>query len=92
MSESYYVYVLRCGDGSLYTGYTTDLERRLAQHGAGRGAKYTRARLPVALAGSWAVSERGEALRLERSIKRLKRRQKMGLLAGERVNQLPWQA
>ena len=45
----YLVYILRCGDGSLYTGITNDLSRRLAAHSSGRGAKYTRSRLPVAL-------------------------------------------
>lgn len=45
----YYVYLLRCGDGTLYTGYTNDLKRRLAVHNAGKGAKYTRSRLPVDL-------------------------------------------
>ena len=51
-----YVYILRCADGSLYTGWTVDLDRRLAAHAAGTGSRYTRARLPVTLAASWAMA------------------------------------
>lgn len=76
-----YVYLLRCRDGSLYTGWTTDLARRLQVHAAGRGARYTRSRLPVALAASWEVAGRSEAMRLEARIKRLRRAEKIALCA-----------
>lgn len=74
------VYVLRCADGSLYTGATTDVARRLAQHQAGRGARYTRARLPVALVHTERARDRSAALRREAAIKRLPRRRKLALL------------
>ena len=75
------VYILRCADGSLYTGATNDLERRLATHSAGRGAAYTRARLPVEVAFAEPAADRGGALRREAAIKRLSRRQKLALIA-----------
>jgi putative endonuclease len=78
------VYVLRCRDGSLYTGITTDLRRRLAAHRAGRGARYTRTRLPVRLVYRETRTTRGAALRREASIKRLPRSAKLALVARER--------
>lgn len=77
-----YVYVLRCADGSLYTGWTVDVERRLAAHLAGTASRYTRARLPVSLAACWPVPGRSAALREEARIKRLSRAEKLSLLAG----------
>jgi putative endonuclease len=74
------VYMLRCGDGTLYTGATNDLERRLAAHGRGRGAAYTRARLPVTLVWSEPAESRGAALRREAALKRLPRAQKLRLV------------
>lgn len=71
-----FVYMLRCADGSLYTGITKDLERRLAQHRAGRASRYTRGRLPVALVWSREIDSWGDALREEIRIKRLSRAQK----------------
>ncbi|MCP3136388.1 GIY-YIG nuclease family protein [Pyxidicoccus xibeiensis] len=76
--------MLRCQDGTLYTGATNNLERRLATHGRGRGAAYTRARLPVVLVWSEAVGERGEALRREAAIKRLSRAEKLRLVLAAR--------
>jgi putative endonuclease len=73
--------MLRCRDGSLYTGATVDLERRLATHQAGRGAAYTRARLPVALVWSEPVADRSAALRREHALKQLPRAQKLALVA-----------
>ena len=70
----YLVYILRCGDGTLYTGCTNDLPRRLQAHQSGRGAKYTRSRLPVELVYQEAVPDRSAALRREAAIKRLDRR------------------
>jgi len=71
------MYVLRCADGSLYTGITTDLERRLAEHQSGAGARYTRARLPVAVVGSWAYPDRSGASRAEAAFKKLRRADKL---------------
>ncbi len=78
----YLVYILRCGDGSLYTGITNDLPRRLAAHSSGRGAKYTRSRLPVALVWQEAQPDKSAALRRERQIKALSRAEKLRLIAG----------
>jgi putative endonuclease len=68
--RAWHVYLLECADGTLYTGISIDPERRLRQHNAGRGARYTQTRRPVHLLGSVAVCGRGEALRLERRVKR----------------------
>ncbi len=68
--------MLRCGDGSLYTGIAKDLERRLAQHRAGRASRYTRSRLPVALVWSREMDGWGDALREEIRIKALSRMEK----------------
>ena len=73
--------MLRCRDGSLYTGVTNDLSRRLAAHRAGTGARYTRARLPVRLVYREARTTRGAAQRREAAIKRLPRAAKLALLA-----------
>jgi putative endonuclease len=67
----WYVYILLCADQSLYTGVATDLETRLSTHNAGKGAKYTRGRLPVKLVYQEAVADRGSALKREHAIKRL---------------------
>ena len=75
-----WVYILRCGDGSLYTGWTNDLEKRLKAHAAGRGAKYTRSRLPVELVYREAVPDRGGAMRREAQIKRQTRSEKLTLI------------
>jgi putative endonuclease len=76
-----HVYLLRCADGSLYCGWTTDVERRLASHRAGTASRYTRSRQPVELAGVIPVSDRSAALREEARIKRLPRAAKLRLLA-----------
>ena len=76
-----YVYLLRCADGSIYCGWTTDLEARLETHNAGRGAKYTRSRLPVELVYSEAYEDRHEALSREGYIKRMTRVEKEKLIA-----------
>ena len=75
-----YVYLLRCADDSLYCGWTTDVERRLAAHGAGTASRYTRSRLPVELAAVVAVADRSAALREEARIKRLPRDAKLRLV------------
>ena len=78
------VYLARCQDGTLYTGITTDPERRLAEHNSGSGAAYTRTRLPVSLVYCEVVSDRSSALRREHAIKRLSRNQKEALAGRER--------
>ena len=74
------VYLLRCADGSLYCGWTTDVERRLAAHRAGAASRYTRSRLPVELAAVMPVADRSAALREEARIKRLPRAAKLRLV------------
>lgn len=76
-----YVYLLRCADGSLYCGWTTDPMARLKTHNAGRGAKYTRSRLPVKLVYTEAFETRQEALSREWHIKRLSHREKELLIS-----------
>ncbi len=76
------VYILACGDGSLYTGITNDLDRRLAAHAAGTASRYTRSRRPVRLAYGEPAADRAAALRREAAIKRLTRADKLALLAG----------
>ena len=76
-----WVYLLRCRDGSLYCGWTSDLERRLAAHRGGRASRYTASRLPVALALAQPMADRGAARREEARIKRLTRAEKLALVA-----------
>ena len=76
-----FVYLLRCADGSLYCGWTVDVERRLAAHQAGTASRYTRSRRPVELATSFAMADRTAARREEARIKRLTRAQKLALVA-----------
>lgn len=80
-----WVYLLRCADGTLYCGWTVDLERRLAAHDAGRASRYTRSRLPVALAWSQPLPDRTAARREEARIKALPRSQKLALIAACRT-------
>lgn len=77
-----FVYLLRCGDGSLYCGWTIDVPKRLAAHAAGRASRYTASRAPVALAAAWEVPTRTHARRLEARVKRLTRTQKLALAGG----------
>ncbi len=78
---SWYVYILRCGDGTLYTGITDDVPRRLAAHRSGKGAKYTRGRGPLSLVYTEACPDRSAAARREYAIKRLPKREKEALLS-----------
>ena len=73
---AWYVYMLRCGDGSLYTGITDDIAKRLSAHQAGKGAKYTRGRGPLELAYAQQVSDKSGALRREYALKQLKKKEK----------------
>lgn len=82
MGATWYVYLLRCADGSLYAGITTDLDRRLAQHNAGTGAKYTRARRPVSLAWHEPAADRATASRQEHRVRILPKAAKEMLVAG----------
>ena len=75
-----YTYILRCADGTLYTGWTNDLEKRLAAHNAGTAAKYTRPRRPVTLVYQEAFPTKEEAMRRERQIQRLTRAEKLALI------------
>ena len=77
----WYVYLLRCGDGSLYAGATTDLSRRVAAHTRGAGSRYTRSRLPVELVWTARAAGRSAALRREAALKRLTRAEKLRLVA-----------
>ncbi len=78
-----YVYILACRDGTLYTGWTSDLPARLAEHEKGRGARYTRGRGPLRLAYCEELPSAGDARRRELAIKRLPRRKKLALIAGQ---------
>jgi len=82
LKETWYVYIVQCADGSLYTGVAKDVEMRVSQHNAGNGAKYTRARLPVRLVHREPVADHGSALRREYEIKSMTRERKKQLVAG----------
>jgi|SRR6187200_3333551 predicted GIY-YIG superfamily endonuclease len=84
-SPAYYVYIVRCADGSLYTGLARDPEERVALHNAGRGAKYTCSRRPVALVYQEAAESRSDALKRESEIKHWRRARKDALIAGQRA-------
>nr|WP_248484800.1 GIY-YIG nuclease family protein [Tepidibacter aestuarii] len=75
-----YVYIIECSDGTLYTGYTNDLDKRINTHNKGRGAKYTRCRLPVKLRYYEEYGSKGEALKREYKIKQMTRQQKLKLI------------
>ena len=79
MDKVWFVYLLRCGDGSLYCGITDDVSRRLEAHAAGKGAKYTRGRGPLELVYTEACESHSDALKREAAIKKLKRQEKLRL-------------
>ena len=79
-----YTYILQCGDGSLYTGWTNDLEKRVAAHNAGKGGRYTRTHRPVTLAYWEEFSTKEEAMRREAAIKKLPRPEKMKLIESKK--------
>ena len=81
MDKEWYLYILRCGDGSLYTGITTDVEKRLEAHQSGKGAKYTRGRGPLTVAYRELCGSHSEALKREMAVKRLTRIQKEAMIA-----------
>lgn len=76
----YFVYIIECKDGTLYTGWTINVEKRLIQHNEGKGAKYTRSRLPVLVRYTESVSSKKEALQREYFIKQLSREEKLKLI------------
>ena len=77
---NWYVYILECNDNSLYTGITNNLQKRIAAHNSGKGAKYTKARLPVKLVYKETYRKKGDSLKREFEIKKLKRIQKLNLI------------
>jgi len=81
-NKSWWVYILRCGDGTLYTGITVDIPNRLAQHRAGTGARYTRGRDPLELVYQEPAHSHASAARREAAIKRISRRRKLDLIEG----------
>lgn len=80
MERKWFVYILNCADGTLYTGITNDLDRRIKAHNAGTASKYTRVRRPVSIVYSEEVETKGDALRRELQIKRLTRSEKMAII------------
>ena len=80
MEKQAYTYVLKCADGSLYTGYTTDLEARVATHNAGKGAKYTKTRRPVEVVYYEVFASKNEAMKREAAIKKLSRTKKLEMI------------
>jgi putative endonuclease len=87
-----YTYILRCADGSFYTGWTFDLSRRIHQHNTGQGSRYVRSRLPAVLAGFLVLDSKSEAMKLERRIKTMTRQQKeefLNQLSSEEINDRP---
>lgn len=86
---AHYAYLLRCADGTFYAGYTTDPERRVAEHDAGEGAKYTRGRTPVELVHMEAFETRSAAMSREHELKQLSREEKAELAAGSAGEPLP---
>lgn len=75
-----YTYILKCSDGSLYTGWTNNLEKRIEDHNAGRGAKYTKARRPVVLVYYEEFPTKQEAMKREWEIKQLSRKEKLSMI------------
>ena len=80
-----YTYMLKCNDGTLYTGWTNDLEKRVEAHNSGKGAKYTKARRPVELAYYEEFETKEQAMKREYAIKQLGRKEKQKLIAGKKV-------
>ena len=83
MEDTWYLYILRCRDNTLYTGITTDVQRRLEAHRSGKGAKYTRGRAPLELVYQQTCGTHSQALKRELEIKALKREEKEQLIRSE---------
>jgi putative endonuclease len=86
-AKSWFVYIVRCSDNSLYTGIAIDVEARITQHNNGKGAKYTRSRRPVELVHSEKLSDKGDALRREIQIKKMSPKQKRNLVSKYPINE-----
>ena len=82
---AWFLYLIECADGSLYTGIATDVNARYAKHVSGKGARYTRARKPIALLASFELADRSSALRAEYRVKQLSPADKRALAAGART-------
>lgn len=80
----YYVYILKCCDGTLYCGYTNDVEKRFETHQSGKGAKYTRGRLPLELVYTEEFETKSEAMKRECEIKKMNREKKMEIIENQR--------
>lgn len=85
MTTGHFLYVVECADGTLYTGYAADVERRISAHNAGRGAKYTRSRLPVSLMHCEEFETKRDAMSAEFRFKRLSRKEKLARIERARV-------
>ncbi len=84
-AAKHFAYMLLCSDGTIYSGYSTDPNRRVAVHNSGHGAKYTRSRLPVKLVFTECFTTKGEALKREAALKKLKHTQKVSLISSSLV-------
>ena len=83
----YYTYMIRCEDGSIYTGMTNNLENRLNKHMAGNGAKYTKSHHPEKIEIAWRTKEKSLACKLEYQIKQLTKKQKESIIQGEKITE-----
>ncbi len=83
--KMHYIYILSCHDETLYTGWTTDLKKRLAVHNAGKGAKYTRSRLPVKMVYYESFRNKSDALRRECEIKKMNKTEKLRLISSKAI-------
>ncbi|HEY9776880.1 MAG TPA: GIY-YIG nuclease family protein [Planktothrix sp.] len=81
----FHTYILECADGSLYTGWTNDIENRVVAHNIGKGSKYTRTRLPVEVVASWDFESKSEAMSWEYRIKRMTKSMKLNLIAERKL-------
>ena len=79
--DNHYIYIVKCSDGTLYTGYAKDIEQRIAKHNAGKGAKYTKVRLPVTLVYSEVFETKSAALKREYEIKTFSRQKKLQMIS-----------
>jgi len=82
--ETHHVYIVRCANDSLYTGYTKNVEKRIAIHNVGKGGRYTRAHRPVELIASWQFATKRVAMQVEYEIKQMSREQKLAIVNGEK--------
>jgi putative endonuclease len=83
---NFYVYMMMCADGTLYTGYTNDIHKRIAAHNSGRGAKYTKSRRPCKLVWAEAAETKSSAMKREYAIKQLTRKQKRAMIDAQPKN------